>query len=83
MILCFILEFEECRKSLDISQKGKYYCVYYDENRYWGRLLQVIQSIDKFPYSNLIFRLYAICNCYSLIEQQKNKVNGNQNYGRF
>ena len=37
-------EFSECRKSIDESQIGKYYCVYFDEGRYWGRLLKVIKT---------------------------------------
>ena len=29
------------QQSIDDDQKGKYYCVYYDEGRYWGRFLNV------------------------------------------
>ena len=27
--------------ALDDDTRGKFYCVYYDEGRFWGRLLKV------------------------------------------
>ena len=37
----FIPDIILCQQSLDGDQKGKYYGLYYDEGRYWGRFLNV------------------------------------------
>ncbi|CAL4167259.1 unnamed protein product, partial [Meganyctiphanes norvegica] len=40
-------DIKKCQESIDDYQKGKYYCVYFHENRYWGRLLKVFSHDDE------------------------------------
>ena len=32
---------KQAMESLDDDTKGSFYCVYFDEGRYWGRLINV------------------------------------------
>ena len=39
---------EESQQSLDDDQVGKFYCVYFDDKRYWGKLLKVFsEDVDE------------------------------------
>ena len=53
----FHLAFQECQRSIDDNQVGKYYCVYFDEGCYWGRLLKV----QRLKNILLIFLLFINC----------------------
>ena len=41
--------FRKCQESLDDEQKGFFYCIYFDEGYYWGRLLKVFANDSDAP----------------------------------
>ena len=43
------LEIMQSQDQLDDNQRGKYFCVYFDEGRYWGRLEHVFSEDSDEP----------------------------------
>ena len=61
----------KCQESLDGDQKGKYYCVYFDEGRYWGRLMKVfLDDVDTVANRFNMKFLHYMCSCWEFLKNQ-------------
>ena len=60
--------------SIDDDKKGMFYCVYYDNSRYWGRLLKVFaEDADSVADEVEIDFLQYVGNQYWDFPKRKNK----------
>ena len=56
---------------IDGDQKGKYYCVYFDEGRYWGRLMKVfLDDVDTVANRFNMKFLHYMGSCWEFLKNQ-------------
>lgn len=75
LIKYFVLASRICQKSLDDDQKVKYYCVYFDESRYWGRLLKIFSDdVDDSAKSVEMKFLHYTCGSWVFPKVDDTKI---------
>ena len=64
-----------CQESLDDDQKGKHYCVYFDEGRYWGRPMKVFSDdVDTVASRVEMKFLHYMCGCWKFPKIEDTKI---------
>ena len=74
---CSFLDARICQESLDDDQRGKYYCVYFDEGRYWGRLIKVFsEDVDSIAEKVEMKFLHYMClhSCWEFPKVDDTKI---------